>query len=154
MAEIEARLAALGWQLPPAPTAPAAYVPAVRVGRYIHTSGQLPLVEGALRLVGQLGRDLDVLAAQPLARACTLHALAAIRHLVGDLDLVDRVVKLTGYVASAPSFTEQPGVINAASELLLDVFGDRGRHARTAVGVAALPFGAPVEVELIVALTD
>lgn len=127
----------------------AAYVPAVRTGNLVYTAGQLPFVDGKLPVTGKVGADVAPDAGKALARVCALNALAAIDSLV-DLNSVTRVVKVVGFVASAPGFHGQPGVINGASELLAEVFGDNGKHARSAVGVAELPLGAPVEVELIV----
>jgi enamine deaminase RidA (YjgF/YER057c/UK114 family) len=144
------RLAELGLTLPEVAAPVAAYVPAVRNGNLVWTSGQLPLVDGKLLAAGKVGADVDPDAAKELARTCALNALAAVASVVGDLDAVQRVVKVVGFVASDPSFTGQPGVVNGASELLGDVFGDAGRHARSAVGVAALPLDAPVEVEVVV----
>ncbi|MDT4935219.1 MAG: hypothetical protein QOK11_3111 [Pseudonocardiales bacterium] len=144
-----ARLAELGITLPDVVPPVAAYVPAVRSGSLVYTSGQLPMVDGALPATGKVGGAVTPEQARPLARACALNALAAIHALVG-LDSVVRVVKVVGFVASAPGFTGQPAVVNGASELLGEVFGEAGRHARSAVGVAALPLDAPVEVELIV----
>jgi enamine deaminase RidA (YjgF/YER057c/UK114 family) len=139
----------MGLELP-AVTAPlAAYVPAVRSGSYVFTSGQLPMVDGSLPATGKVGAEVSAEDAKQLARRCALNALAAIHDLVG-LDSVVRVVKVVGFVASDPSFTGQPGVINGASELLGEVLGAAGAHARSAVGVAVLPLDAPVEVELIV----
>jgi enamine deaminase RidA (YjgF/YER057c/UK114 family) len=146
-----ARLAELGIELPPVTAPLAAYVPAVRSGDLVFTAGQLPLVAGALPQAGKVGATVSPEAAAGLARVAALNALAAVHELVG-LDAVRRVVKLVGYVASAPEFTGQPGVVNGASELLGDVFGDAGAHARSAVGVAALPLDAPVEIELVVEL--
>ena len=143
------RLAELGLALPPVVPPVAAYVPAVRSGNLVWTSGQLPMVEGQLPAMGKVGGQVTAEQAQELARTCALNALAAIDALVG-LDSVVRVVKVVGFVASTPDFTGQPGVINGASELLGEVFGDSGRHARSAVGVAVLPLDAPVEVELVV----
>jgi enamine deaminase RidA (YjgF/YER057c/UK114 family) len=148
-----ARLTELGLELPPVPPPVAAYVPAARSGSLVYTSGQLPLVGGALLATGTVGADVAAADAQRAARACALNALAAVDALVG-LDAVVRVVKVVGYVASAPDFTGQPAVVNGASELLGEIFGDAGRHARSAVGVAALPMKAPVEVELVVEVTD
>ena len=142
-------LTALGLELPPVVAPVASYVPAVRTGSLIYTSGQLPMVDGALPLTGKVGTDVTADQAQDLARTCALNALAAIDALVG-IDAVVKIVKVVGFVASAPGFTGQPGVINGASNLLGDVFGDAGVHARSAVGVAELPLNAPVEVELIV----
>jgi enamine deaminase RidA (YjgF/YER057c/UK114 family) len=144
-----ARLKELGLTLPSVVPPLAAYVPAVQTGNLVYTSGQLPMVDGELPSVGKVGAQVTAEQGKELARACALNALAAIDALVG-IDSVVRVVKVVGFVASAPDFTGQPAVINGASELLGEVFGDRGRHARSAVGVAALPLDAPVEVELIV----
>ena len=144
-----ARLAELGVVLPPVATPAGAYLPAVRSGSLVFTSGQLPLVNGVLAATGKLSAEIDVARGQELARACALNALAAVDDLVG-LDAVVRVVKVVGFVASAPGFTAQPVVLNGASELLGELFGEAGAHARSAVGVAELPLGAPVEVELIV----
>jgi enamine deaminase RidA (YjgF/YER057c/UK114 family) len=143
------QLAQLGVTLPSVVPPVAAYVPAVQTGAYVYTSGQLPMVEGELAAVGKVGAQVTAEQAKDLARTCALNALAAIDALVG-IDSVVRVVKVVGFVASAPDFTGQPGVINGASELLGEVFGDAGRHARSAVGVAVLPLDAPVEVELVV----
>jgi enamine deaminase RidA (YjgF/YER057c/UK114 family) len=148
------RLAELGLTLPPVAAPVAAYVPAVRQGGLVYTSGQLPFVDGALPTTGLVGSDVDPDTAKQLARQAALNALAAIDAEVGSLDRVVRVVKVVGFVASAPGFTAQPAVVNGASELLGDVFGAAGQHARSAVGVAQLPLGAPVEVELIVAVRD
>jgi enamine deaminase RidA (YjgF/YER057c/UK114 family) len=146
------RLAELGLRLPPVAAPVAAYVPAVRHGDLVQTSGQLPLVDGALTVTGKVGAGVTPEAAKDAARTCALNALAAVADLVGDLDAVVRVVKVTGFVASAPDFTGQPAVVNGASELLGEVFGEAGRHSRSAVGVAVLPLDAPVEVELLVAV--
>lgn len=150
MSTPEARLAELGLQLPAVAAPVAAYVPAVRSGDHVFTSGQLPMVDGALVATGKVGAEVSPEQAKELARTCALNALAAVKAQVGDLSAVRRVVKVVGFVASAPDFTGQPGVINGASELLGEVFGDAGRHARTAVGVAVLPLDAPVEVEITV----
>jgi enamine deaminase RidA (YjgF/YER057c/UK114 family) len=139
-----ARLAELGIALPEVPPPAGAYVPAVRTGNLVYTSGQV-----ARELSGKVGADVSEADAKQAARSCALNALAAVDALVG-LDSVVRVVKVLGFVASAPGFTGQPGVINGASELLGEVFGDAGAHARSAVGVAELPLGVPVEVEMIV----
>ena len=146
----EDRLAQLGVQLP-AVTAPvAAYVPAVRTGNHVHTSGQLPMSEGKLLATGKVGAEVSPDDAVALARQAALNALAAVRAEIGDLSAVTRVVKVVVFVASTPDFTGQPQVANGASELLGAAFGDAGRHARSAVGVAVLPLDAPVEVELVV----
>ena len=147
---VEAKLAELGLTLPPVAAPVAAYVPAVRSGDLVWTSGQLPFVDGQLSTMGKVGAEVDPETAQGLARVCALNAIAAVAAEIGDLDRVRRVVKVVGFVASAPDFTGQPGVVNGASGLLGDVFGDAGRHARSAVGVAVLPLDAPVEVEVVV----
>jgi enamine deaminase RidA (YjgF/YER057c/UK114 family) len=143
------RLKELGLTLPSVVPPVAAYVPALRSGDHVWTSGQLPMVDGQLPASGKVGGMVTPEQAQDMARTCALNALAAIDALVG-LDNVVRVVKVVGFVASVPDFTGQPGVINGASELLGEVFGDAGRHARSAVGVAVLPLDAPVEVEVVV----
>jgi enamine deaminase RidA (YjgF/YER057c/UK114 family) len=149
----EDRLAALGLALPPVAAPVAAYVPAVRSGPYVYTAGQLPLADGKLPRTGKVGAQVSVDEAAGLARTCALNALAAVASVTGGLSAVTRIVKVTGFVASDPSFTGQPLVVNGASELLLEVFGEAGRHARSAVGVAVLPLDAPVEVELIAEVT-
>jgi enamine deaminase RidA (YjgF/YER057c/UK114 family) len=146
-----ARLAELGIRLPSVAAPVAAYVPAVRSGQLVLTSGQLPFVDGGLRRTGKVGGSVDPEDAAHDAKLCALNALAAVDDLVG-LDEVARVVRVVGYVASAEGFTGQPRVVNGASELLGRIFGDAGRHARSAIGVAELPLGAPVEVELTVEL--
>lgn len=143
------RLTELGLTLPPVVPPVAAYVPAVRAGDLVWTSGQLPVVDGRLDVTGKVGAMVTAEQARELARTCALNALAAVDALVG-LDAVERIVKVVGFVASAPDFTGQPGVVNGASELLGEVFGAAGRHARSAVGVASLPLDAPVEVEVVV----
>ncbi|WP_062381412.1 RidA family protein [Demequina pelophila] len=149
------RLAALGLALPEVATPVGTYMPARRHGDLVYTSGQLPLVEGdllAVGLVGQRAGDVTPERATECARVSCLNALAAVAQAAGGLDNIESVVKITGFVASAPGFTAQPAVLNGASSLLVEVFGEAGRHARSAVGVAALPLGAPVEVEITVAL--
>ena len=146
---VGARLEELGIALPRVVPPLAAYVPAVRTGNLVYTAGQLPLVDGKLKATGKVGAEVAPDVGRSLARICALNALAAVDSLVG-LDAVTRVVKVVGFVASAPGFHGQPGVLNGASELLAEIFGDSGSHARSAVGVAELPLGAPVEVELIV----
>lgn len=150
MSGAAARLAALGLTLPPVAAPQAAYVPAVRTGGYVYVSGQLPTVDGKLQGTGKVGDSVTAAEAAGLARICALNAIAAAASAAGGLDAITRVVKVTGFVASAPAFTGQPQVINGASELLIEVFGEAGRHARSAVGLAALPLDSPVEVELIV----
>src|SRR5271163_5102964 len=144
-----ARLNELGIELPEVAKPLASYVPAVRSGNLVYTSGQLPMQAGKLAATGKLGDDVTPEQGKALARICALNALAAVDSLVG-IDAVTRVVKVVGFVASAPGFNGQPSVINGASELLAEVFGDSGAHARSAVGVSELPLDAPVEVELIV----
>jgi len=143
------RLAELGIELPEVVAPLAAYVPAVRTGNLVYTSGQLPMQSGQLPAEGKVGADVSVEDGKALARICGLNALAAVHALVG-IDSVVRIVKVVGFVASAPGFNGQPAVINGASELLGEVFGPAGAHARSAVGVSELPLNAPVEVELIV----
>lgn len=154
MSTVEARLAAAGHSLPEATTPLAAYVPAVLTGRYVYTSGQLPVVNGELIATGKVGVEIDPEQATALAERCALNAIAAIKSVLGDLDKVVRVVKVVGFVASDPNFSGQPAVMNGASNLLLEAFGEAGRHARSAVGVAVLPRNAPVEVEVIVEVAD
>jgi enamine deaminase RidA (YjgF/YER057c/UK114 family) len=151
---IESKLTELGITLPEVATPAGAYVPALRSGRYVFTAGQVPFVDGKLPLTGKVGGEVTPDEAKGLARTCALNALAAVSSVAGGLERVVRVVKVTGFVASAPDFTGQPGVINGASELLGEVFGDKGVHARSAVGVAVLPMDAPVEVEIQVELAD
>ena len=146
------RLADLGLVLPPVVAPLAAYVPAVRHEDLIFTAGQLPMVGGVLETVGKVGAEVSPETARDCARICALNALAAVVSVTGDLDAIVRIVKLTVFVASAPGFAGQPEVGNGASQLLGEVFGDAGRHARTAVGVSILPFDAPVEVEMVVAV--
>jgi enamine deaminase RidA (YjgF/YER057c/UK114 family) len=149
MTSVSERLAELGIELPPVPAPVACYVPAVRSGNHVYTSGQLPMVAGALQATGKVGDEVTAEEAVGYARTCALNALAAVHALVG-IDSVVRVVKVVGFVASTPDFTGQPAVINGASNFLGEVFGEAGAHARSAVGVAVLPLDAPVEVELIV----
>ena len=150
MSKVESRLAELGLALPEVVPPLAAYVPAVQTGDFVYTSGQLPMVAGKLALTGKVGAEVTAEEAKEQAKICAINALAAVKSVIGDLDRIERVVKVVGFVASAPDFTGQPGVVNGASDLLAQVFGDKGAHARSAVGVAELPLDAPVEVELIV----
>ncbi|MDI5962973.1 RidA family protein [Streptomyces sp. SL13] len=152
MSALEERIEALGLTLPEVVAPLAAYQPAVVSGVYVHTSGQLPMVQGALAATGKVGAEVDPARAKELAATCALNALAAVKSVIGDLDRILRVVKVVGFVASAPDFVGQPAVVNGASELLGEVLGDAGVHARSAVGVAVLPLDAPVEVEMIVEL--
>lgn len=154
MGAVEARLAELGIDLPDVVPPVAAYTPAVVDAGHVYTSGQLPMVSGALPATGNVGDGHGLVPAEDAkeyARICALNALAAVKSVIGSLDRVTRVVKVVGFVASDPSFTGQPGVINGASEVLGEIFGDAGVHARSAVGVAVLPLDAPVEVEIVVA---
>ena len=146
----EERLQQLGVSLP-TPAAPvAAYVPCVRTGNLVYVSGQVPLVDGKPSHTGHLGDDVSLEDGRAAARTCAINLLAALKAELGELSQVTRVVKVVGFVAAAPGFTDMPKVVNAASELFGEVFGDAGRHARSAVGVATLPLGVPVEVEAIV----
>ncbi len=150
---VRQRLSDLGLALPDVPAPLAAYVPAVSVDGWVYTAGQLPLRQGSPVAVGIVGADVTPELAAECARQCALNAVAAIASVAG-LDDVERIVKVTGFVASAPDFTAQPVVVNGASELLGDLFGDAGVHARSAVGVASLPLGVPVEVEVIARLRN
>jgi len=152
MSAVEDRLAELGLQVPDVAAPVAAYVPVVKDGCLVFTSGQLPMVEGKLQATGKVGAEVSQEDAAKLAEICALNAIAAVKSEIGDLDQVTRVVKVVGFVASDPSFTGQPAVINGASELLGKAFGERGAHARSAVGVASLPMDAPVEVEITVSV--
>lgn len=149
---VATRLAELGLTLPEVVPPLATYQPAVRSGAYVYTSGQLPMVDGALAETGKVGAEVSPERAKELAAVCALNALAAVKSVAGELDRIARVVKVVGFVASAPSFTGQPGVVNGASELLGKVLGEKGVHARSAVGVSVLPLDAPVEVEIQVEL--
>jgi len=154
MSQIEARLLELGIELPPVVAPVAAYVPAIVAGSMVYTAGQLPMVSGTLPATGKVGDGHGLVPAadaKAFARQCALNGLAAIKGAIGSLDRITQVVKVTGFVASDPAFTGQPGVVNGASEVLAEIFGDRGQHARSAVGVAVLPLDAPVEIEFIVA---
>lgn len=149
---LSGRLAELGIALPPVPRPVAAYVPAVRAGNLVFSSGQLPFVDGALAVTGRVGSAVTEAEATDAARTAALNALAAVAAVAGGIDAVERVVKMTVFVASTDDFHAQPAVANGASQLIGELFGDDGAHARSAVGVAALPLDAPVEVELVVAL--
>jgi enamine deaminase RidA (YjgF/YER057c/UK114 family) len=150
MGKIDQRLNELGIVLPEAPKPVAAYIPAKRAGNLIFTAGQLPMVNGELTSKGLLGHDVEIEEANKAARICAINALAAIKVIIGDLDKIQQIVRVVGYVASDPTFTQQPAVVNGASELLLEIFGDNGKHARSAVGMAVLPLNASVEIELTV----
>jgi enamine deaminase RidA (YjgF/YER057c/UK114 family) len=148
--KIEEILRKLEINLPDSPVPLAAYVPAKQSGNLVFTAGQLPIVNGELISKGLLGQDVEIEEANKAARICTLNALAAIKGVVGDLDRIKQIVRVVGYVASVPTFTQQPAVVNGASELLLEIFGEAGKHARSAVGMAVLPLNASVEIELTV----
>jgi enamine deaminase RidA (YjgF/YER057c/UK114 family) len=150
MSSIDARLAELGITLPKVVPPVAVYIPAIVSGNLVFTSGQLPMVDGVLPATGKLGAGVSAETGADLARQCALNALAAVESVIGSLDRVTRIVKLVGFVASDPSFTGQPGVINGASTVLGEIFGDAGVHARSAVGVSVLPLDSPVELELVV----
>jgi len=150
MGQVEEKLKSLGIELPEPAKPLAAYIPAKQTGNLVFTAGQLPLVDGNLTVTGHLGKDVEVEAAKAAARVCVINALSAVKGVIGDLDKIKQIVRVVGYVASTPEFTQQPAVVNGASELLLEIFGDSGRHARSAVGVAVLPLNAAVEVELTV----
>jgi enamine deaminase RidA (YjgF/YER057c/UK114 family) len=148
----EAKLKELGITLPPAPKPIAAYIPAVRSGNLLYLSGVIPIVDGKMTYIGKLGKEVPVEDGYEAARIALLNALAIIKGEVGSLDQIERIIKLTGYVASSPGFTQQPAVINGASDLLLKIFGEKGLHSRVSVGAAELPLGAPVELDLLVEL--
>ncbi|AKU18150.1 RidA family protein [Luteipulveratus mongoliensis] len=154
MSVVEDNLAALGLSVPEVAAPAGSYVPALRNGNLIYTSGQIPTVAGELQAVGKVGAEVSAEEAAACAQTCVLNAIAAVKSVVGDLDKVTQVVKVLGFVASDPSFDGQPGVINGASDLLGKAFGDKGAHARSAVGVAVLPKNVPVEVEIVVAVED
>lgn len=150
MTAVADRLAELGLELPPVAKPVAAYVPAVVTGNLVFTAGQLPIVDGTLLATGKFGAELTAEQGAPLAQQCALNALAAVESVIGSLDRVTRIVKVVVFVASTTDFTAQPGVANGASELLGQIFGEAGQHARSAVGVPVLPLDAPVEVEMTV----
>ena len=150
MSKVEQRLSELGLTLPEVATPAGSYLPAMISGNLVFTAGQIPVIEGKLIATGKLGAEITVEYGAEIAQRCALNALAAVKSVIGDLDRVQQVVKIVGFVASVPEFTAQPSVINGASEFLQQVFGDAGKHARSAVGVSVLPLDAPVEIELIV----
>ena len=150
---IESRLKELGIELPEAAAPVASYVPVVTLGNLAHVSGQLPFIDGEL-VTGRLGEDVDLELGMRAARACALMILAQLKAALGSLDKVERIVKLGGFVNSAGHFTDQPKVVNGASDLMVDVFGEAGKHARSAVGVPVLPLGAAVEIDAVVALVS
>ena len=150
MGKVESRINELNLSLPEAPKPVAAYIPAKQTGNLVFTAGQLPMVNSELISKGLLGQDVEIDEANKAARICTLNALAAIKGVIGDLDRIKQIVRVVGYVASVTTFTQQPAVVNGASELLLEIFGENGKHARSAVGMAVLPLNASVEIELTV----
>jgi len=150
MSKIEQRIIDLGFLLPETSKPLAAYIPAVQSGNLVFTSGQLPMIAGSLAETGKVGGPVSPERAKELATVCALNALAAVKTVIGDLDKIKRIVKVVGFVSSGPEFSGQPAVVNGASEFLGEVFGEKGIHARSAVGVAVLPLDAPVEIELIV----
>ena len=150
MSQIEQKIIDLGFLLPETAKPLAAYIPAVQSGNLVFTSGQLPMIAGTLAETGKVGGSVSPERAKELATVCVLNALAAVKTVIGDLDKIKRIVKVVGFVSSVPEFSAQPAVVNGASEFLGEVFGDKGIHARSAVGVAVLPLDAPVEIELIV----
>lgn len=154
MSAREATLLRLGFDLPPVAMPIAAYVPAVRTGNLVYTSGQLPTIEGKLMATGKVGAEVTIEHAKAAAERAALNGLAAIKQVIGDLDRIVRVVKVVGFVAVDAAFTDHAAVVNGASELLGQVFGDAGKHARSSVGMASLPLDAPVEIELIVEVRD
>jgi enamine deaminase RidA (YjgF/YER057c/UK114 family) len=147
---VEQKILKMNLQIPELSKPLAAYVPAVQTGKLVFTAGQLPMVNGEIICKGILGEDVEIDQAYEAARICTLNALAAIKGVIGDLDRIQQVVRVVGYVASVPTFTQQPAVVNGASELLLEIFGEKGKHARSAVGMAVLPLNASIEIELTV----
>jgi enamine deaminase RidA (YjgF/YER057c/UK114 family) len=148
--KVEQKLNSLGLSLPQTPKPVAAYIPALQINDLVFTSGQLPMVTGQLKFKGKLGKEITKEQGYEAAKICALNALSAIKSVVGDLDRIEQVVKVVGFVASAEGFTEQPAVVNGASEFLKELLGENGAHARSAVGVAELPLGAAVEIEMIV----
>ena len=148
--EIEKKMKRLGLELPEVPKPVASYVPAVRSGNQVFTSGQIPFVKGELKCRGRVGEDLSVEEGYECSRIAALNCLAAIQSVIGDLDRIEQVVRVTGFVNSAPGFDGQPRVLNGASDLLVEIFGEKGRHSRLAIGTNELPLGAPVEIDMIV----
>lgn len=151
---INEKLNKMGIQIPQTPKPVAAYVPAVKTGSYIYTSGQIPSVDGKLMYKGKVGKDLSLEEGYEAAKICAINCLSAIKSLIEDLDNIDKVIKVTGFVNSAEGFNLQPKVVNGASDFLGNLFGDKGAHARSAVGVSCLPLDAAVELEMIVKIKD
>ncbi len=154
ISKAEARLGELGLRLPEAPTAAAAYIPAVREGNLLFTAGQIPFINGEVKYAGKIGKDLTLEEGYEAAKICALNCLSVIKNEIGDLDKVKKIIKVNGYINSSSDFTRQHLVLNGASELLQKIFSDSGKHARSAIGVNTLPLNAAVEVEMIVALKE
>jgi len=150
VSKIEEKILELGFELPKIAIPIASYIPAKRVNNIVFTSGQLPMVNGEITMTGFLGKDVLIEDANRAAQVCTLNALAAIKGVIGDLDQIKSIIRVVGYVASTPEFTKQPAVVNGASDLLLQIFGEVGKHARSAIGVSVLPLNSSVEIELTV----
>lgn len=148
--EIEKKMRGLGLELPEVPKPVASYVPAVRSGNYVYTSGQVPFAKGELMYRGKLGGDLTIEQGYECARVTALNCLAAVKSVTDDLDRVKQIVRVTGFINSAPGFTDQPKVLNGASDLLVEIFGERGKHSRLAIGTSELPLGAPLEIDMVV----
>jgi enamine deaminase RidA (YjgF/YER057c/UK114 family) len=148
--EIEKKMRGLGLEIPEVPKPVASYVPAVRSGNYVYTSGQVPFVKGELMHRGKLGGDLTIEQGYECARVTALNCLAAVKSVIDDLDRVKQIVRVTGFINSAPGFTDQPKVLNGASDLLVEIFGERGKHSRLALGTSELPLGAPLEIDMVV----
>lgn len=148
--EIEKKMRGLGLELPEVPKPVASYVPAVRSGNYVYTSGQVPFVKGELMHRGKLGGDLTIEQGYECARVTAMNCLAAVKSVIDDLDRVKQIVRVTGFINSAPGFTDQPKVLNGASDLLVEIFGERGKHSRLALGASELPLGAPLEIDMVV----
>ncbi len=151
---VNEKLDIMGIKIPETPKPVAAYVPAVKTGSFIYTSGQIPFVDGELKYKGKLGKDLSLEDGYEAARICAINCLSAIKSLIGDLDKIDKIIKVTGFVNSAEEFNLQPKVVNGASDFLGNLFGDKGAHARSAVGISGLPLDAAVELEMIVKIKD
>lgn len=147
---VEEKLKSSGFSLPQTPKPIAAYIPAIQINDLVFTSGQLPIVDGELKFKGKLGKEISKEQGYEAAQICALNALSAIKSVIGDLNRIEQIVKVVGFVASAEGFTEQPSVVNGASEFLKELFGEKGIHARSAVGMVELPLGAAVELEMIV----
>lgn len=151
---VNEKLKELGIEIPPAPKPLASYIPSVKVGSLVYTAGQVPVKNGELQFKGKVGKNISLEEAVKAAKLCAVNCLSAVKSAIGDLDKIDRIVKVTVFVASDDGFNDQPKVANGASDFLVEVFGENGMHVRSAVGVSELPLGAPVEIEMIVQVTD